>query len=100
MAAALSGTAAGPAVLRPKTIFPSARRRRLEARDESQVKEALGLANRFMLYPSQRHLGGEPGLALSLDRGRICVKEKVCEALAARTAIDDLPRDHLEWARR
>mmetsp|Transcript_50445 Transcript_50445/g.80580 ORF Transcript_50445/g.80580 Transcript_50445/m.80580 type:complete len:117 (+) Transcript_50445:35-385(+) len=101
---ALAGSAAGPAVLRPATVFPSVNRRRPERRPDGQVQEALSLPNRWMIYPSQRHLGAEEGLALSFDRGRVCVTELQSgqgAALAATSkAIHDLPQDHLEWARR
>eukprot|EP00435_Cladocopium_sp_Y103_P063631 s165_g25.t1 len=101
---ALAGSAAGPAVLRPATVFPSVNRRRPERRPQSEVHEALSLPNRWMIYPSQRHLGAEDGLALTFDRGRVCVTELHAghgAAMAATSkAIHDLPQDHLEWARR
>lgn len=69
------------------------------------MQEALSLPTRWMIYPSQRHLGAEDGLALTFDRGRVCVTELQGlqgqgAALAATSkAIHDLPQDHLEWAR-
>mmetsp|Transcript_53938 Transcript_53938/g.97306 ORF Transcript_53938/g.97306 Transcript_53938/m.97306 type:complete len:122 (+) Transcript_53938:42-407(+) len=103
--AALAGSAAGPALTRRCTKFPSAFRQRLEDREPHRVTDAFELERRFMLYPAQRHLGVTDGVVIVPDRGRACVAEEVgrqaTAALMAENAraIRALPDDHVAWAK-